>query len=108
RQVQFLPLGYLPDTSWHVLPHAIYPFGVPTIFFNVAGVLFYTDVVDLAEDFVAIRSISAVWGLLNSSRLAFTVEVALGRILGLSANARAADQARLQSGWASGLLLGFI
>lgn len=83
RAVQFLGTGYTPDTIWHTTPSVIYPWGIPTIFFNVAGVLFYTDVIEVAYDYVAIRTLSAVWGLLNSGRLAYTVEVALTRIAGL-------------------------
>lgn len=96
RQTQFLPLGYYPDATWHVEPHTIYPLGIPTIFFNVAGVLFYTDVIDLGEDYVAIVTLDQAWKLLGNPKMAKTYGVAIARVLGLSNSGRAADGARGQ------------
>jgi len=88
-----------------VVPQTIYPLGVPTIFFNVAGVLFYTDVVDLAEDYVAIRTLQAARTLLANPKMARSYGVAIARALGLSQSGRAADSARGQGQFAGAFLV---
>jgi hypothetical protein len=74
----------------------------------VAGVLFYTDVVEVAIDYVAIKAISGLWNLVNSGALAETVEVAFGRIAGLVTQETAIEGARMENGIGSMLLMGLI
>ena len=108
RQDQFFHRGYTPDVTWHVMPTVIYPWCIPTVFFNVAGVLFYTDVIEVAFDYAVYRSLSNVWKLLNSGRLASTLEVALERIGLLTAEDLEMETADVEDGWATSMLTGIL
>ena len=103
RDRQFRRQGYRPDPTWHVAPSVIYPWGIPTIFFNMGGVLFYTDAIELAADCAVATEIGELMAIARSGRLAYTIEVALGRSFGLAQSGRAADSARLNGGLTLGL-----
>jgi RHS repeat-associated protein len=105
RIKQFASQGYSPDLTWHIKPSLIYPWGMPTVFFNVCGVLFYTDAFEVAIDYIAIKTLSGVWSLINSGALANTVEAAIGRCLGLAAKGKAIESAELDSDFAISSLL---
>jgi hypothetical protein len=108
RLQQFDGLGYSPDTTWHLKPSVIYPWGIPTLFMNLGGVLFYTDAVDALVDYAVLRTLKDALTFVNSGRLAFTIESALGRITGLVAQETAIEGTRMENGIGSMMLLAII
>ena len=88
--------GYSPESEWVPSRRLIHPLGVPTIFFNVEGVLFYTDSVDLLTDALTIKALSDVASLL--SRLNIISKISeFGRIGELAKLATRAGSYNLQT-----------
>ena len=60
-------VGYKPDVEWSPSPNTIYPDNVPTLVFNVQGVLFYTDSTQLAEEAKNVTEIVALYGTIRAA-----------------------------------------
>jgi RHS repeat-associated protein len=107
RDRQFGPLGFEPDADWPAVPGFATAGTVPIIYFNIAGVIFYTDAVDLIEDIVAVRALNI--GYQAASRLlaqrATTLVTALGRIPQLVALQRGIDGNRAQSNFSIAVMI---
>jgi hypothetical protein len=123
RAAQFGPLGptdppYYPDWVWPMTPASPYIYRFirvgtdRVLFFNAAGILFYTNVDEMARDtvfatgtaltFLAVRELLRRYTL----PLAYTsVRSALAYCKFLAYTAGAADEAQLESDVASGALI---
>jgi len=55
REVQLGSLGFNPDFDWPGAPGFTTAGSVPIVYFNLLGVIFYTDAIDLAEDVIAVE-----------------------------------------------------
>ena len=82
RQVQFGWAGYSPDPLWPIGPRETLVTGIPVLYFNLAGVIFYTDTVELSAEVAALSYLgfNAAWELLKSPTMARTLGVALARV----------------------------
>jgi hypothetical protein len=104
----FSPVGFYPDIEWEP-PHGLVSVeGVDILVFNVGGVLFYTDAVDLLEDvgvLTSIKVITDVYGLLQSTRLAGTAIAETAQITRLAAVASVGGQTRVNAASAPALIL---
>lgn len=80
------------------------------MYFNLGGIIFYTDAVDLVEDVVAASLLSigaeAAWKVLAAR--AGSVAAAIGRIPQLAAASRAMDGARFESAFATAVFIATI
>jgi hypothetical protein len=93
----FSPVGFSPDTEWEPGEGLLSADGVGIFVFNVGGILFYTDAVDLAEDatvLVGIKVVTDAYRLLRSARLAGTAIAETARIGRLASIATVGGQAR--------------
>ena len=94
-------VGYRPEREWQPIPPLVAikdtSTGTPTavIVFNVEGVLFYTDSVDLLEDALAIKSISLLYQLLLNAKALQSVLNEVGAVRQLAHTATIADQTEL-------------
>jgi hypothetical protein len=81
RQVQFGWAGYSPDPFWPNGPSETVVAGIPVLYFNLAGVIFYTDTVELSAEVVALSYLgfNAAFELLKSPQMARTLGVAIAR-----------------------------
>jgi len=62
----YLPFGYSPEVGWKPSTHNIEIDGAPAFFFNAAGIVFYTDSIDLAAQLLTLTTLAAVRSFLAS------------------------------------------
>lgn len=107
----FMWFNYWPDAGWRPSTHHALAGAVPILFFNAGGVIFYTDVLDMAEDALATATILGARNLLikYSARTAGqTLIPALTRITVLAAGGKTADTARVEAHAGIAALLGLL
>jgi hypothetical protein len=92
-----LGVGYARGT-WPAGVRGTYVGMDPIAYFNVQGIIFYTDAVDNAEDLVGITSFALArqFVIQNSALLARSFSGSLARIPGLAVSGAATDNTRLQ------------
>jgi hypothetical protein len=95
----FAPFFYFPDASWTPSTHFAVAGIVPIVFFNVAGIIFYSDAIDAAEDLIALTTLAALRSFMASQlgqRLAQSLVEVLGdKIPALVSAGTAGDEAEL-------------
>jgi RHS repeat-associated protein len=103
-------LGYSSDITWQPSTPYAQVGSVPIVFFNVGGLVFYTDAVDNAEDVLALGTIAAVRQYILSNRgvLVRGFAASAGRIGTLATAKTAADTARLEQHVGIAVLLGLM
>ena len=92
------PLSYKPITNWPQGPRTTVAGLVPIAYFNVGGVIYYTDVIDNLEDLTVLRTIPMLRTFINANsvRLSQGVASSLGRGLSLARLSASASNAFLQ------------
>jgi hypothetical protein len=91
------PFGFQPDASWAPSTHFATAGIVEIFFFNAGGIVFYTDVVDMAQELVVLTTLAAVRSFMTSpggQRLLQGLISSVGKIRGLAATRVTGDQAR--------------
>lgn len=73
----FSVFGYLPDVGWKPSKNYAVVDGVPIIFWNCGGVIFYTDASEDAEDLFALATLTAAKQYMKENAAAFTTEEVL-------------------------------
>jgi hypothetical protein len=110
--VAFAPFFYFPDASWKPSTHFAIAGTMPIVFFNVGGIIFYSDATDAAEDLIALTTLAAVKSFMASQlgqRLATSAVEVLGDLIPGLAGARVpADEARAGGHWGIAVLLGVL
>jgi RHS repeat-associated protein len=104
----FSPVGFYPDIEWEPGDGLLSVDGVPVFVFNVGGILFYTDAVDLAEDAAVLASVKVVtdaYRLLQSARLFGTFVAETARIGRLAALAATGGQSRINAAIGPAMIL---
>ena len=89
-------MGYTHEL-WPQTPQIAYVGAIQIAYFNIDGVIFYTDLVDNIEDYVAITSVVALGAFVkaNARVLARTVVGSLARVGAMAITGKVADSSRL-------------
>jgi len=106
-ELAFRPLGYSRGTTWPAGGRQSNVGPIPIVYFNVQGVIFYTDVIDNVDDVISVTTFALArqFILKNSALTTRAVTASLARIPGLVATGKAADSARLQQMFGISVLL---
>jgi len=95
----FKPFKYFPDAAWVPSPRTAVVLGMPIVFFNDNGIIFYTDYPDIAEDLAAMAAYSAFQSTISwaaSQQMALAMLKTFGvRIPALVGVRVSGDQGRL-------------
>jgi RHS repeat-associated protein len=98
--------GFYPDFEWEPPNGGLVKVGsADVLVFNVAGVLFYTDALELATELVTIVAVSDAFQLLRSARLLGSAVFEGARIARLAATATGASQSRVNAALPPAFLL---
>lgn len=98
------PFGFFPELSWAPSTNYAVVAGIPIVFWNAGGIVFYSDLIDNAEDLIALTSIALVRsaaGRLLLSRAALTISSIIARIPGLVASGGSASNSRAEGQFAT-------
>jgi hypothetical protein len=101
-------VGFYPDIEWEPGNGLLSVGGADIFVFNVGGILFYTDAVDLAEDAAALAGVKVVsdaYRLLRSARLAGTAVAETARIGRLAGLATVGGQTRINAAMGPAMIL---
>jgi hypothetical protein len=88
-------VGFEPD-QWEPRDNLIFPFGVPTVFFNAEGIIFYTDVTEIIESVAAYVTFAKAREIYNAIKFVGRISE-LGRIRELAIFATRASSYQLQT-----------
>ena len=106
REVQLGSLGFEPDPDWPAVPREAIAGVVPIVYFNLYGVIFYTDYLDLAEDIALVKGLqfaAAAWRLYAAQ--GNTLLGSLQRVPQLVGLSRGIDGTRLESQFSMSALI---
>jgi hypothetical protein len=104
----FSPVGFYPDVEWEPGDGLLSVGDVDIFVFNVGGILFYTDAVDLAEDasvLASVKVVSDAYRLLQSARFAGTALSETARIARLAGVATVGGRSRISAAIGPAMIL---
>jgi hypothetical protein len=98
--------GFYPDHEWEPPKGGLIMVGkADVLVFNLLGVLFYTDAIQIAQDLVAIKVFSDLYQLLRSGRMATSTISEGARITRLAAGAAAGGKSRIDTAMGNAIML---
>src|SRR5262249_18627439 len=102
------PFGYRPDATWPEAPREFFLGSRLSWYFNVFGIVFYTDEIETAKEILAVPVLVALLEIAKSPLLFRSILGAIERAYTLAIAGQSASQARIELGYGTSFLVSII